>query len=212
MDTMSDIKHGNGRFAVAVVPIAAALLLAGCGNGESAPVTETQTETKTETETGTATEIDTVTESEGDATFTLPTDPPGDVCPPGDLIPSIERVEGAAGSQYIHIALNYRGDSQCFLRGFPGVSAVDGAGNQVGEAAGRNEEPAREAMVTPSRPARFTLRLSRVEAESGCKTADAQGLRIYPPGSREALETISHQMKICVDPPTVMLWAGSVMG
>lgn len=204
MDTMSDLIRGNRRYAAALVPLSAALLVAACGNGDAPPATETQTETQVRTETVTETGTGTGTETV--------TDTPTDLCPAADLVGSVSGVEGAAGSQYITIALDYRGDGQCVLRGFPGVSAVDGSGNQVGEAAEREDEPASEVLVTPANPATFTVRLSRVQAESGCGTADATGFRIYPPGSRETLETVAHPMKICVDPPTVMLWTGPVAG
>ncbi len=96
---------------------------------------------------------------------------------------------GAAGSIYYHLRFTNLSGRRCTLRGYPGVSAVNLAGHQVGSAASRdNAIPM--TTVTLGKGATATAVLRIVEAgnfpASSCHQVTAAGLRVFPPGQRRA--------------------------
>ncbi len=96
---------------------------------------------------------------------------------------------GAAGSIYYHLRLTNLSGHSCTLRGYPGVSAVNLAGHQLGSAASRdNAIPV--TTVTLGRGATATAVLRIVEAgnfpAASCRQVTAAGLRVFPPGRRTA--------------------------
>lgn len=96
---------------------------------------------------------------------------------------------GAAGSTYYNLELTNLSGRACTLFGYPGVSAVDLAGRQLGSAAGRDPVH-RPRLVTLARGATATVVLRIVDAgnypPSTCRPVTAAGLRVYPPNQRAA--------------------------
>jgi Protein of unknown function (DUF4232) len=93
---------------------------------------------------------------------------------------------GAAGSVFYRIEFTNLSGHSCTLSGYPGVSAVDLHGGQIGAAA--STEPgvkARPVTLAPGDTATATLRI--VEAlnypAGKCKPVTAAGLRVTVPGS-----------------------------
>ena len=94
---------------------------------------------------------------------------------------------GAAGSIYYTLEFTYLSDHTCTLSGYPGVSAVDLSGHQLGSPGGRdNFAPAHTVTLSASgahQTATATLRI--VEAgnvpSSTCAMTTAAGIRVYPP-------------------------------
>jgi Protein of unknown function (DUF4232) len=89
----------------------------------------------------------------------------------------------AAGSTYFQLRFTNLGPA-CTLRGFPGVSAVDLAGRQLGRPASRDRSVSSRAVtLTPGASAKAVLRLTNVHnfPQSACRPASAAGLRVYPP-------------------------------
>jgi hypothetical protein len=72
----------------------------------------------------------------------------------------------------------------CTLRGYPGVSAVSLAGQQLGSPAGRNS--AKLSTVTLANGATATAQLDIGDAGAYCQPVTAAGLRVYPPNQRVA--------------------------
>jgi hypothetical protein len=92
--------------------------------------------------------------------------------------------DAAAGSRYYQLEFTNLSGHVCTLRGYPGASAVDLRGHQLGNAASRN--PARpRRLVTLANGATATTVLQVAEARnfprSVCRPSTAAGLRVYPP-------------------------------
>jgi Domain of unknown function (DUF4232) len=106
---------------------------------------------------------------------------------------------GAAGSVYYELQLSNTGPSTCTLFGFPGVSAVNGSGHQLGRAAGRDyARPATTQVLAPGATVHSLLRITDPGA-IGCPTATAAGLRVYPPNQFGAL-FVPFRFQTCTGP------------
>jgi hypothetical protein len=94
--------------------------------------------------------------------------------------------DSAAGSTYVTLQLTNLSRHSCALRGYPGLSAVDLAGRQVGAAASRNPAvPVRTIHVAPGERASVLVQINQVGVfpAGACKPVTAAGFRVYPPGS-----------------------------
>jgi hypothetical protein len=72
----------------------------------------------------------------------------------------------------------------CTLRGYPGVSAVDLTGHQVGSAAARDRgRPVNAVTLASGASAAAVLRIADAYnyPRSACGLRTAAGLRVYPP-------------------------------
>jgi hypothetical protein len=91
---------------------------------------------------------------------------------------------GAAGSIFYTLEFTNLSGHTCTLSGYPGVSAVDLAGHQLGGAASRDTARTPH-LVTLTSGASATAMLRIVEAgnfpSSSCHEATAAGLRVFPP-------------------------------
>jgi hypothetical protein len=99
--------------------------------------------------------------------------------------------DGAAGSIYYHLELTNLSGHACTLVGYPGVSAVNLAGHQVGSAA--SHDPTRTphlvtlAAGTPANMAGATANVVLRIVEAGnypaskCHQVNVAGVRVYPP-------------------------------
>ncbi len=92
--------------------------------------------------------------------------------------------EGAAGSIYRTLDFTNQSKSACTLAGYPGVSAVNRAGRQLGRPASRTPSPIRAVTLRPGYTATAELRIVQVLnfPRAICQPAAAAGLRVYPPG------------------------------
>jgi hypothetical protein len=91
---------------------------------------------------------------------------------------------GTAGSFYYHLEFVNLSGRTCTLAGYPGVSAVNLSGRQIGSPAGR-EVTQRPRVVTLA-PGGGTTALIRVvdvgALPASCRPVTAAGFRVYPPG------------------------------
>jgi hypothetical protein len=89
----------------------------------------------------------------------------------------------AAGSTFYGLRFTNLG-ATCTLRGYPGVSAVNLTGGQLGKAASRDPSGTHR-LVTLGRAvtAKAVVRITTVQnfPRSVCRPAAAAGLRVYPP-------------------------------
>ena len=94
----------------------------------------------------------------------------------------------AAGSVYYKLELTNQLGRTCSLVGYPGVSAVDLRGHQLGSAAGRSPSPRRVVTLRNGATASAQLQIAQVlnYPRSVCRPGAAAGLRVYPPN-----ETVS---------------------
>lgn len=94
---------------------------------------------------------------------------------------------GTAGSVYYKLQFTNLSSRSCTLRGYPGVSAVDLAGRQIGSAGTREETGSpRTVVLAPDAGASAVLRIVEAGAitSSACREVTAAGIRVYPPGQR----------------------------
>ena len=90
--------------------------------------------------------------------------------------------DGAAGSSYYELQFSNTSSHACTIFGFPGVSALDIHGHQLGNAAARYHNDAAQ-LVTLGRgeTAHVLLRVVNTGALPNCHPAAAVTLRIFPP-------------------------------
>ena len=118
-------------------------------------------------------------------------------CTTGDLVVWLDTTgNGAAGSSYYNLEFTNLSAHACTIDGYPGVSALNLAGQQLGNAAGHNSQHS-PALVTLSSGAAHsgldgfqtgataTVVLQITDAgnypTSACRPVAAAGLRVYPP-------------------------------
>lgn len=96
---------------------------------------------------------------------------------------------GTLGSVYYNLELTNLSGHKCTLVGYPGVSAVNLAGHQLGSAAAHDTTKAPH-LVTLARGATAIAVLRIVDAgnftNSACHEVTAAGLRVYPPNQTKS--------------------------
>jgi hypothetical protein len=106
---------------------------------------------------------------------------------------------GTAGSIYYKLHLTNLSRHSCTVRGYPGVSAVNLAGRQLGRSAMR-ETVQKPGVVTLAPGATATAVLRIVDAgnfsAASCHEVTAAGLRVYPPG-QTASKLVPFPFKAC---------------
>ena len=115
---------------------------------------------------------------------------------------AVDQGNGAAGSIYYPLQFTNLSRHACAMRGFPGVSAIDRNGHQLGSPAGWSTRVAAHTVVlAPGATAHTILEYSDVEVTTapGCYPVFTTfELRVYPPGQYSAtyaafgLEACSH--------------------
>ena len=115
---------------------------------------------------------------------------------------AVSQGNGAAGTLFLPLQFTNLGRQACAMRGFPGVSAVDRNGHQLGRPASRDHViPVRTVVLAPGATAHTILWYGDVTIATapGCHpTFRTFELRIYPPGQHRAtyaafdLEACSH--------------------
>ncbi len=97
---------------------------------------------------------------------------------------------GAAGTIYYPLEFTNLSGHTCYLSGYPGVSAIDRNGNQLGSPANWGPRAgARIVNLAPGATAHTLLAYhdAAVSTEPGCDPVNsAVVLRVYPPGQRSA--------------------------
>ncbi|MFE5774482.1 DUF4232 domain-containing protein [Brachybacterium sp. NPDC056505] len=115
---------------------------------------------------------------------------------------SVDQGDAAAGSVMFTISFTNTGDDPCRIGGYPGVSAVgDGNGTQLGKAAQRGQA-GRAAVLIPNGHAEASLKAVDVGDGGGplgdeCRATDADGWRIYAPGSTKAQYVAQDGLHAC---------------
>lgn len=103
---------------------------------------------------------------------------------------AVTQGNGAAGSIFYPLQFTNLSRHACAMRGFPGVSAIDRHGHQLGSPAGRDHtRPVRTVVLAPGATAHAILRYGDVTVATapGCHPVSSMfELRVYPPGQRQA--------------------------
>ncbi len=145
-------------------------------------------------------------------------------CTAGDLGAwvAVSQGNGAAGSIFFPLQFTNLTRHACAMRGFPGVSAIDRNGHQLGSPASWDHVvPARTVVLAPGATAHTILRWSdaTVTTAPGCHPVFSTfELRVYPPGQRSAtyaafdLEACSHAGPVYLSVETVQPGVGTING
>lgn len=101
-----------------------------------------------------------------------------------------EAAQGAAGTAYYPLEFTNTSGHACATGGYPGVSATDASGRQLGAAAARDPVyPGRLVVIPAGGTAHALLGYGAVEVStSGCKPKTAAQLKVYPPNSFKAID------------------------
>lgn len=117
---------------------------------------------------------------------------------------------GTAGSIYYKLEFTNESGRPCSLTGYPGVSAVNLAGRQLGSAGGQTSLRAR--VITLANGATASANLQVTEAgnypASACRMTVAGGVRVYPPG-QTASKVVPFPFQACSrrGPVILHVWA-----
>ncbi len=145
-------------------------------------------------------------------------------CTAGDLGAwvAVSQGNGAAGSIYYPLQFTNLSRHACAMRGFPGVSAIDRHGRQLGSPASWDHGvPARTVVLAPGATAHSILQWSDVAVATapGCRPVlSTFELRVYPPGQRVAtyaafdLEACSHAGPVYMLVEPVRPGVGTIRG
>jgi hypothetical protein len=105
---------------------------------------------------------------------------------------AVDQGNGAAGTIYYPLEFTNLSQHTCYLYGYPGVSALDSNGNQLGAPAGWGPlAGARIVNLAPGATAHTILGYHdvAVTTEANCAPVkQAVDLRVYPPGQRSATD------------------------
>lgn len=109
----------------------------------------------------------------------------GGMCGAGDLTLSTGRIEGTAGTQYVHVIVTNKGNRTCALNGYPTVSLLDASGNRLGTSdAQQNNSVGTTAIVLPPHDQAY-VGLGLPDAnnfDAGVCSDTSHTLRLYLPG------------------------------
>jgi hypothetical protein len=116
---------------------------------------------------------------------------------------------GAAGTLYYDLELTNLSGHTCTLGGYPGVSAVNLQGQQIGSPAARNG-PAHPPALTlnPGSAATASLGYSDV-VSSSCASVSSAGLRVYPPNQTSS-KVVPFPFRACTHTGQIFLHVGPV--
>ncbi|WP_156378161.1 DUF4232 domain-containing protein [Williamsia sp. Leaf354] len=176
---------------VATIGLAAAT--AACSSGSDTPATTTTVTVMSNADTRPVSPDQGVPGSptaDPGSVGTSPADATGVArCRAADLVGTVtNRGGGTAGPEYGTLALTNTGSTACTVTGYPGVSFVgDGNGKQLGAAAVRDGSTVVTSSIAPRGVATARLEIAEAGDFPGCDQVRADGLRIYPPGDRDAL-------------------------
>jgi hypothetical protein len=124
-------------------------------------------------------------------------------CTTDDLRLSLGRPDPGAGNIRYTLQFTDTGPDGCALRGFPGVSLLAGDGSTIGSPATREGPQLEEVDLAPGGSARVTLHtLNKGIKGPGCRPAPSL-LKVYPPGSRDALTLRTSLPVVCGNTFTV---------
>ncbi|WP_206308196.1 DUF4232 domain-containing protein [Streptomyces sp. A1277] len=120
-------------------------------------------------------------------------------CTAEGLTMSVRRADAGAGHLYYRLTFVNKSARSCTLNGFPGVSLIKRDGSVIGVPAKRDGASHGRTVIAPGKAANATLQtLNQHINGSGCWDR-ADYLRVYPPGSKEALTLRDPQLRICGD-------------
>ena len=113
-------------------------------------------------------------------------------CTPGNLAVwvNVQTGDGAAGTVRYHLDFTNMSGHTCHLFGYPGVSALNASGGQLGSPASRDPgAPAIAVNIAPGGTAHAVFGWVDAALEPSCHPVLARMLRVFPPNDTGALQT-----------------------
>lgn len=125
--------------------------------------------------------VSTVPMNPGPANAAVPAGVPR--CATAQLRIRLRYSNSGAGHHYYNLDFANAASRACYLGGFPGVSATDAGGRQLGDSAGRAyTRPRRYVTIPPGGTANAILDVAVAQNfPSGCDPVIARYLKVYPP-------------------------------
>jgi Protein of unknown function (DUF4232) len=148
-----------------------AALCAGCGSSSS----------NSSSSSSTSTAAPTTTKASSTTTVAATT------CTTAHLQASIGQSDAGAGQLYAPIVFVNTDTTPCVMRGFPGVSILDQAGNQIGQPATREGSEGSAVTITPGGSASAILHTANGDLSGQACTPASASIRIYPPDNTVAM-------------------------
>jgi hypothetical protein len=128
---------------------------------------------------------------------------------------AVDQGNGTAGSAYYPLQFTNLSKHTCSLTGFPGVSAINSNGKQLGRPAfwSRRVTPVRTVVLAPGATAHAELQYLDVAVQTapGCRPlVTASELRVYPPGQRSATHAV-FDLPVCSHARAVYMNVGPIV-
>lgn len=176
---------------IGLAVLALGAVIAACGDDSDSPdATSTPIQSNAPTSTARPAGSTTPTTPAGSATA-VPTNQGPSVkrCATADLQLSTASAGAAAGTHFLSLVLTNTSGAECTMTGFPGVSLVDGSGQQVGNPADRNGAVMPDAVaLKPGESAHAVAGFPNYQNfPAGNCTGPSVSLKLYPPDELTAL-------------------------
>lgn len=134
------------------------------------------------------------------------------LCTADMLSGRVEDIPGGASAGGVSRALvltNTSGGGACTMTGYPGVSYLDAAGQQVGAAAGRIDGVAVPVTLEPGQSATGELRETVAQKYGDCQVQDTASLLVYPPEDTTSL-SVAYPSTGCLNEDIELLLVGAL--
>jgi len=113
---------------------------------------------------------------------------------------------GAAGTIYYPVEFTNVGSAACTLTGYPGVSAIGKTLHQLGHAATRVPATEHTVTVKPKQTVHAVLGIVQPGFISGCHSANADGLKVYPPNEKGKQLVLDFTFSVCKNKPDLRIY------
>ena len=127
-------------------------------------------------------------------------------CATSSLKVSLGPANGAAGTVFYPLKFVNTGKLGCTLRGYPGVSAVTGSGQQIGSPASRISSSYKTITLLSGKSVSAVVGIVETGNfdPSQCAPVTAAGLKVFPPGQSKAV-TIKKTFSTCSSTTVISL-------
>ncbi len=128
-------------------------------------------------------------------------------CTVDELTLSLGASNGGAGSTVVPILFQNTGARDCQLEGYPGVSLVgDENGTQIGAAAAQDPSvPIEVFTLAPGDQVQALVTITNADNYDGCGTERADGFRVSPPHSFDAVFLPTTDYAPCTDEAVTLM-------
>ncbi|GGU96669.1 hypothetical protein GCM10010211_74980 [Streptomyces albospinus] len=120
-----------------------------------------------------------------------------DRCTADNLSVRLGRTDIGAGNIRIPLVFTNKGKKTCSLRGFPGVSLTLKEGTPVGKPATRSGSVGSAVRLKPGQSAHAVLHTVNDGVSDTPCWSKAQLVRVYAPGSKEAMTAGTDGLRVC---------------